>query len=161
VKESVGGNKDAPASGPGQGREQDAKLTVELFEEQLSVGKETAETGSVRVSKKTISRQADIDADLLHEDAIIETVPRGQRIFVMPTTRIEGDTTIVPIVEEVLYTERRLVLKEELRITRRRSTQHFHETVTLRRQEAVVSRIQRQTEEHPAGPGEHLEKPKE
>ena len=77
---------------------------------------------------------------MAHEDAIVETVPKGHRIFVAPVTRVVGDTTIIPIVEEVLYTEKRLILKEEIHITRRRTTEHFHDTVTFRHQEAVVTR---------------------
>jgi hypothetical protein len=49
-----------------------------------------------------VAEDAAVDADLMREDAVIETVPRGHRVFVMPVTRVEGDTTIIPIVEEVL-----------------------------------------------------------
>ena len=124
----------------------------------LSVGKEAVETGRLRVSKQTHIHEADVDADLLREEAIVETVPRGQRIFAMPVTRVEGDTTIIPVVEEVLFTERRLFLKEEIRVTRRRTTEHFHDTVTLRRQEAVVSRLQSATEQPGAAPVQHIKR---
>ena len=60
--------------------------------------------------------------------------------------RHEGETTIVPIVEEVLHTERRLFLKEEVRITRKKTTDKFHDRVTLRYQEAVVTRVQSTSE---------------
>jgi stress response protein YsnF len=48
----------------------------------------------------------------------------------------------VPIVEEILYVERRLILKEEVRITRRKITEQFHDRVMLRHPEAVVTRVQ-------------------
>ena len=115
-----------------------AKLN--LFAEELTVGKETLETGRLHVSKRTRTTEADVDADLTHEDAVVETIPKGHRVLVMPVTRVVGDTTIIPIVEEVLYTEKRLILKEEIHITRRQTTEHFHDTVTLRHQEAVVTR---------------------
>jgi uncharacterized protein (TIGR02271 family) len=137
------------------------EASLKLFVEDLVVGKETVETGRLRVRKETHTREADVDADLLREDAVVETVPKGHRIYAMPTSRVEGDTTIIPIVEEVLYTEKRLILKEEIRITRRRTTQHFHDTVVLRRQEAVVSRIQSATDEPGIEPGHKLEKPQE
>ena len=141
---------DQPAAGP---REPEEKL--QLFAEDVSVGKEAVETGRLRVSKQTHTRQADVDADLLREDAIVETVPCRRRIFAMPVTRVEGDTTIIPVVEEVLHTEKHLFLKEEIRVTRRRTTEHFHDTVTLRRQEAVVSRLQSATEQPGAEPVQH------
>jgi stress response protein YsnF len=55
--------------------------------------------------------------------------------------REEGDTIIIPIVEEVLTIERRLVLKEEVRIRRIRETERYQERVTLRKQQAVVNRL--------------------
>jgi stress response protein YsnF len=62
----------------------------------------------------------------------------------MPSVRHEGETIIVPIVEEILHTERRLIL--EVRITRRKTTEQFHDRVTLRYQEAVVTRVQSASE---------------
>ncbi len=115
-----------------------AKLN--LFAEELAVSKEKLETGRLHVAKRTVTSEAHVDEELAHEDAIVETVPMGHRIFVAPVTRVVGDTTIIPIVEEVLYTEKRLILKEEIHITRRRTTERFHDTVTLRHQEAVVTR---------------------
>ena len=129
------------------------KSKLSLFAEDLSVGKETVETARLHVSKKTLTREANVDEDLLREDAIVETVPRGHRIYAMPATRVEGDTTIIPVVEEVIYTEKRLILKEEIRVTRRRTTEHFHDTVTLRHQEAVVTRVQSATEKSDAVSG--------
>ena len=76
----------------------------------------------------------------------VETISIGRQIFEMPSVRQEGEVTIIPIVEEVLHTERRLILKEEVKITRRRTTERFQDRVTLRRQEAVITRVQSATE---------------
>lgn len=122
----------------------DAKLT--LLAEELTVGKEAVETGRVRVSKQTHTREVAVDEALLRESAEIETIPIGRQIFEMPSVRHEGETIIVPIVEEILHTERRLILKEEVRITRRKTTEQFHDRVTLRYQEAVVTRVQSASE---------------
>jgi uncharacterized protein (TIGR02271 family) len=92
----------------------DPKLS--LVAEELSVVKETVETGRLRVSKQTRTREVFIDENLRSEHAEIETIPVGRQIFEMPSVRHEGDTIIIPIVEEVLHTERRLILKEESRL---------------------------------------------
>jgi uncharacterized protein (TIGR02271 family) len=120
------------------------KLT--LLAEEISVEKQAVETGRLRVSRETHTREVAVDEDLLRESAEIETVPIGRRIFEIPSVRHEGETTIVPIVEEILHTERRLILKEEVRITRRKTTEQFHDRVTLRYQEAVVTRVQSASE---------------
>ena len=121
-------------------------LKLTLLAEDLSVEKEVVETGRVRVSKRTHTREVAIDEDLIKESAEIETIPIGRQIFEMPMVRHEGETTIIPIVEEVLHTERRLFLKEEVRITRKKTTDQFHDRVTLRYQEAVVTRVQSTSE---------------
>jgi uncharacterized protein (TIGR02271 family) len=134
----------AESEQPSKGSIDDHKLT--LLAEELSVGKEAVETGRVRVSKQTRTREVAVDENLLRESAEIETVPIGRQIFEMPSVRHEGETTVVPIVEEILHTERRLILKEEVRITRRKTTEQFHDRVTLRYQEAVVTRVQSASE---------------
>jgi|GEM_PF-331371 len=114
--------------------------TLPLLAEELSVSKEAVETGRVRVARQTREREALIDEDLTRDRVEIETVPIGSRIDAVPQTRQEGDTTIIPVVEETLVVERQLILKEEVRIKRVRTTEHHKETVMLRYQEAVVSR---------------------
>jgi len=54
--------------------------------------------------------------------------------------RREGDTLIMPVVEEVAVVEKQLVLKEEIHVTRRRQTEHHEQSVTLRREHADISR---------------------
>jgi len=114
--------------------------TLQLLAEELSVSKETVETGRVHVATRTREREALIDEDLARERVEIETIPIGLRIDEVPKARQEGDTTIIPIVEEMLVVERRLFLKEEVHIRRVRTTEHHKETVMLRYQEAVVTR---------------------
>src|SRR6516165_5917731 len=103
--------------------------TLRLLAEEVRVAKGTRETGRVRVSTRTREREALIDEDLACERVEIETVPMGVRIDAMPEPRQEGDTTIIPVVEEVLFVERQLVLKEEVRIRRVHTTDHHKETV--------------------------------
>ena len=121
-----------------EGRNDDA--TLRLVAEELSVVKEKVETGRVRISTRTYEREALVDENLARERVQIETVPVGLRIDAVPEVRQEGDTTIVPVVEEVLVVERRLMLKEEIRIKRVRTTERHQEKVMLRHQEAVVTR---------------------
>jgi stress response protein YsnF len=49
--------------------------------------------------------------------------------------------TIVPILEEVLVVEKRLLIKEELRITRHRTTNVTDVAVPLRKQRAEIERL--------------------
>ena len=59
----------------------------------------------------------------------------------IPPVRQEGDTLVVPVVEEVLITVKRLVLVEEVRITRVQDTRRETRTVTLRKEAIEVERL--------------------
>jgi stress response protein YsnF len=71
----------------------------------------------------------------------VERVPVGKVIDSTPSIREDDDKIVIPVVEEILTVERRLVLKEEVHIRKTRSSRRHQERVTLRRQEAVVTRL--------------------
>jgi uncharacterized protein (TIGR02271 family) len=112
-----------------------------LLAEEIAVSKQVVETGRVQVSRVTHEREQLIDELLAQQTAEIERVRIGEQVDTMPAVREEGDTVVIPIVEEVLVVERRLFLKEEVRVRRVRSTERHQETVTLRHHEAVVTRL--------------------
>jgi uncharacterized protein (TIGR02271 family) len=118
-----------------------AETVIPLLAEEIEVSKRRVETGRVQVARVTLEREQLIDELLERETVEIERTPIGRQIDAMPGVREEGDTIVVPIVEEVLVVERRLLLKEEVRIRRVRSTERHHESVTVRHQEAVVTRL--------------------
>ncbi|RYY15982.1 MAG: DUF2382 domain-containing protein, partial [Alphaproteobacteria bacterium] len=49
--------------------------------------------------------------------------------------------TIIPILEEILVVEKRLVLKEEVHVRRTAAAEDVEVPVTLRKQHAVVERV--------------------
>ena len=127
----------------------DRETVIPVFEEELSVAKRVVETARVQVSRITHQHQQLVDELLQLEKVEVERVPIDRPIETMPSIRQEGDVTIVPVVEEILKVERRLVLKEEVHIRRVKQTERHQELVTLRRQEALVSRL---PIEQPAAP---------
>lgn len=113
---------------------------IPVTEEALEVHKRQHRTGGVKVHKEVRQRQVEIDEPLQVTQVDVRRVPVQRFVERAEGTRQEGDTTIIPVYEEVLVTEKRLQLKEEVHITRRQVTRHADETVTLRTEEAVVSR---------------------
>jgi uncharacterized protein (TIGR02271 family) len=113
---------------------------LRLHEEELSVSKEQRIAGRVRISTKTHEHEAIVDELLASEHVEIRREPVDKHITIMPEVRTEGDVIIVPIVQEELFVERRLVLKEEIHVRRIRDTERFQERVLLRSQEAVIDR---------------------
>jgi uncharacterized protein (TIGR02271 family) len=116
------------------------ETVIPLAAEELAVAKRTVETGRVRITRLTHEREQLVDETLARETAEISRVPIGREVEAMPAMREEDGVTIIPIVEEVLVVERRLFLKEEVRIRRVRTTEQYRENVSLRYQEAVVTR---------------------
>lgn len=115
--------------------------TVPVAEERMVLRKRRVETGRVRIVKRVASHEEEIDEPLVQETVHVERVPVNRAIDQPVPVRYEGDTMIVPVFEETLVVEKRLVLKEELRITRRRGEFHRPRRATLRREEVSVERI--------------------
>ena len=121
--------------------DQGVQAVIPLAAEEFAVSKRTVETGRVKIARTTHEREQLIDELLAHETVDVSRTPIGQPVDAMPAVREEGDTIVIPIVEEVLVIERRLVLKEEVRVRRVRTTERHQERVTLRHQEAVIIRL--------------------
>ena len=115
------------------------EAVLPLHAEQIAVTRHKLER-KVQVHLRTIDREHAVDELLTHERVEIERVPIGRQVDAVPAERQEGDTTIIPVVEEVVVVHRQLVLKEEIRMRRVRITEHHREIVTLREQEATVER---------------------
>ena len=116
------------------------ETTIPLFEEQISVVKQQVVTGRVKVSRVTREHEQFVEEVLAREHVEIERTPINKRVETAPAVRQEGDTTVIPIVEEILVLERHLMLKEEVRVRRVHSSENHRERVMLRRQEATITR---------------------
>jgi len=95
-------------------------------------------SGLVRVSKVIEEKQEIIDEPLLREEVTVERKPINRVIEKAPPIRYEGETMIIPVVEEVLFVEKRLMLKEELRITRHKSTVNQRHEENVRSEQVIV-----------------------
>ena len=128
-----------------KGDEFAAEAVLPLVEEALRVGKRRVETGRVRVSVNTDVAEQVVRETLRSERAEIERVPVGRELAdgePAPALRQEPDGTVVlPVLEEVLVIERRLVLREEIRMRLVAVDEAVEQPVTVRRQRASVERL--------------------
>ena len=115
--------------------------TLQLLEETLEVSKKATVVGTVRVSTKTETFDDIAEVSLDRNVIDVSRVFVGQIVEVAPTIRTEGDTTIVPVIEERFIVVKQLYLKEELHIRHRVETEVSRTPVSLKRQTAVVQRI--------------------
>ena len=113
---------------------------IPVVEESARIEKRLHQTGQVVVYVTPHEHVQAVDVPLVEEHVEVRRVTVNKFIDGPVTTRQEGDTTIVPVVEEVLVVEKRLMLREEVHVTRRRVTTQQRQNVTLRREEARVLR---------------------
>ena len=120
--------------------EEQGDVAIPLVEERLITSKRVVETGRVKVQTIVDERETLVQEQLSRVEIDIERVPMNVEVEAVPPVRDEGDVTIIPVVQEVLVVTKKLMLTEELRIRRRRSTQEHSEPVKLRSQRAIVER---------------------
>ena len=121
--------------------EQIESYVIPLVAETLEVKKETVVTGGVRVTTHVTERIEIVDEPLRREEVQVERIPINRQVFETPQPRQEGDSWVIPILEEVLVVEKKLFLKEEVRIRRTSTQVHTPQAVTLRTEEAVIEEI--------------------
>lgn len=119
----------------------DENIVIPVVQEEVVIGKREVETGRVRVTKTVREREAVVDEPLLREQVQIERVPVNRVITEPVDVRHEGDTLIVPVVKEVLVVEKRLMLVEELHITKVRQAERQPQAVTLREEMVDITRV--------------------
>ena len=119
------------------------ELHIPVTQEVLHVGKRLVETGrGVRLHKTVTETVVRIDEPLMQQGLDIEHVAINAWVEgSLPVQRHEGDTLVVPVLEEVLVVEKRLRLKEEIRITAKAGTRIASERVTLREEQVEVQRF--------------------
>jgi uncharacterized protein (TIGR02271 family) len=122
-------------------------LVLPVIEEVPDVHTSSVETGRVRIRKVVHEREEVVDPPLLRDEVVIERVPINRVVEGPLSVRSEGETLIIPLLEEVLVIEKRLLLKEEVHITKRQVETHRPQRVTLRREEPAVERINREGDE--------------
>lgn len=130
------------SSGPTRTEEQ----VIPVVAEELDVETIRVRRGTVRVHTRIETHDEVVDYPVVSEEVVIEhvavnAVVEGER----PEPHHEGDVLVIPILEEVVVVEKRLMLRELVRVTKRRTTSSAQETVTLRREVVDVERVEGET----------------
>jgi uncharacterized protein (TIGR02271 family) len=125
--------------------------TIPVIEEQVRVSKRMVETGKVHISKKVTEQQTSVSLPLIQEQFDVERVPVNQVVDTRPAAmRYEGDTTIIPVLREVMVVQKHYEIIEEIRITKRKTETTDTQQVSLRKEEVQVERRGNDTNREPA-----------
>jgi len=118
------------------------QAVIPAMEERIRVEHEKVETGRIRLHKRIDETSTVVDEPLLQDHYNIERVPINRILTGGPIeARYEGETLVLPVLEEVLVVEKRLVLREEIRVTRDKREVRDPQTHSLRREHIEVERV--------------------
>ena len=123
------------------GKREEEALVIPVVEEEIHIGKRRVETGKVRIRKTVHEKEEQIDIPLIEEEVEVRRVPVNRPVDGPVSVRYEGDTMILPLLKEELVVQKRLVLTEELYITKKRKETYQPESVTVRAEEVSIERV--------------------
>jgi uncharacterized protein (TIGR02271 family) len=123
--------------------------SVPVIEEEVTVAKRQVAKGTVRVEVRTETLQNEVPLTVSKDAVAVSRVPIDRPVDAPPSIRTEGDTTIVPILEEVIVVQKQLVLKEEIHVRRESRSKHVRVPVSRRRQRAIIQRMPRKKPTRP------------
>jgi len=123
------------------GSREESRVVVPRIEEQVHVEKREVETGGFRIHKSVEEHPELIQTSLEIEEVTVEHVPINRMVDTPAEMRMEGDTTIIPIMEEVLVVEKRLMLREEIRLTKTRKRVMSSQRVMVLHERVDIDRL--------------------
>ena len=116
-------------------------ITIPVINEELLVSSKTVETGRVLISKKVFEEESVVNSMVSSEEVIVEKKEINQYVEVAPeAVRQEGNVTIISVVKEVLVIQKRLLLVEELHITKQKKEEPVVISETVRKEEIHILR---------------------
>ena len=116
------------------------KMVIPIIEEEVTIDKHIVPTGKVNIVKRVREHEELVDVPIYKGEVNVNRVPVNTFVEKHPPIRQEGDTMIIPIVQEQIVMVKKLLLVEELHVQNRIIESHHPQTVTLLKEEVEVTR---------------------
>jgi stress response protein YsnF len=116
-----------------------SRLTLRAYEEVVEVTPQVVEKGYLSVQKKIDEYLDERSVELMQQEVHVERVPVDEIIPEYVEPYMDGDTYVVPVIEEEVVIQRRLRLKEELRVQRTVTARDETVRTPFRRERVVVT----------------------
>jgi stress response protein YsnF len=111
---------------------------IPVIEEQVVVGTKRVEKASILIEKKIKTEEVSVDVPLTGQSYDIQRIPKNDYLESIPEIWHEGDTTVIPVVKEVMV--KKILLTEEIRITKKIQVTEGTENVSLKKEEVTITR---------------------
>ncbi len=125
---------DGSESSPG------SEIVIPVIKETASIEVVEVPRARVVINKTIEEREELVNVPLREEEISVERKAFETYVETVPPTRQEGNTTIYSVVKEVLAVEKRLMLVEEIHVTKRDSIEIHDERVKLRQERISITR---------------------
>ena len=109
---------------------------IPVIEEEILFDKKVVKNKTLIIEKKITSAEVSVDVPLTTEHINVERVGMNQFLDSQPSVRYDGDTIIIPVTREVVV--KRLLLVEEIRISKQLETKNQSEKIILKKEEVTV-----------------------
>lgn len=122
-------------------REFENKVTIPVLEEEIKITKKIIETGHVNISKKINENTESFEIPLAEEEIVVKRIPKNELIDTLPpASRYEGEVMIIPVLKEVAVIEKRIMLVEEIHVSKLKTEKTETHEVVVRKEEVNVTR---------------------
>jgi uncharacterized protein (TIGR02271 family) len=118
----------------------ETNTVLPIIQEEAVINKRVVETGKVTISKKISEHEEIVDVPLFQEKVDVERVPINQVVQERPAVRQDGETMIIPVVQEQVFYQKRLMLVEELHVRKQVVETHHPQKITLVKEEVEIKR---------------------
>jgi uncharacterized protein (TIGR02271 family) len=120
--------------------DQNTQSSIPVIEEQAHFEKKVIETGKVHISKVVYEDVDNYAIPTAEEQVSVERIPKNVIVDVAPGVRYEGDVMIIPVLKEVAVVEKKIMLVEEIRVTKTKTEKTENREIALKREEVKVER---------------------
>jgi uncharacterized protein (TIGR02271 family) len=129
--------------GAAASRSEHEEVIIPVVAEELTVETHRVARAKVRVLKRVETREEVVEAPVVVEEIVVERIPVNKVVADvddLPTVREEADVLVIPLIEEVVVVQKQLLVREEVRVFKRRKTVTNPQTVVLRREVVDIQR---------------------
>lgn len=116
---------------------------IPVIKEHVEVSKKVIEKAKVRLSKRVKESVESYDVPLTEEEIVVKRVQKNELVDTPPAAmRYEGDVMIIPVLKEVAVIEKRIMLVEEIHVTKYKYDKTETRRVVVRNEEVTVERTE-------------------
>lgn len=128
----------APLSRRADAPDTQNEARVQLREEELKVGKREVEYGGVRLRKIVRTEVVNQPVELQREEIVVERVPLHATDSVREGADFKDEEVYIPLRREEAVVEKSVRAREEVRVGKRRETEHENVSDSIRREDVEI-----------------------